>query len=167
MSRRSNKLTAADIMQKDVVTVGPEESLREALELMIENHITGLPVLDQKSRCVGLISAMDILGYEQDHAQDAAEANAEMARYFDPDTQRWEDVRVTAFALEEFAETPVAEIMSRDIVSVDPETSLSSVAALMIEQQIHRVLVMDEEKALLGLISSVDFVQLYADSQPA
>ena len=156
-------LRAADIMKKDVVVVSPEDSLQEALALITENHVTGLPVLDGKNRCVGLVSATDILTYEQDHAESAVEANADVARYFDPEQQRWESLRVGTFALEEFSELPISEIMSRDLIAVSPETPIREVASRMIEDNVHRILVLDEKNLLLGIISSFDFVRLAAE----
>ena len=60
----THQLAASDFMQRDVVTVAPDDTLRDALALMTENHVTGLPVMDGKSRCVGLITSSDILNYE-------------------------------------------------------------------------------------------------------
>ena len=156
------QLPAAEVMRTDVVTVDADDSLKLALALMTENHVTGLPVLDRKERCVGVISATDILCYEQDHAEDATEANAAMARYFDPETERWESVRVTSFALEEFAEIPVSELMCRDLIFVGPDASLGLVARKMTEKDVHRILVLDRSHCLLGIISTMDVVRLVA-----
>ncbi len=157
------RLTAADIMQTDVVTVAPRDTLQEAMTSMTENHVTGLPVLNSKDRCIGVITTSDILGYEQDHAEETAEANFEMARHFDPETQRWESIRVTAFALEEFGDIPVGDLMTRQLVSVDPNTPVRHIAKKMIEQGVRRVLVLNQEQYLLGIISAVDFVRLFAE----
>lgn len=164
MPRSSGKrLTAADIMQTDVVVVDSEDSLQDAMELMVENHITGLPVLGRGSRCVGMISATDILGYEQDHAEFAADANSETAQYFDPEQQRWESLRVGTFALEQFAELPVGEIMTRQLIHVTPDVPVRQVAKKMVDEEVHRMLVVDKEQQLVGIVSSFDFVKLAAE----
>ena len=72
------QVTAADIMQRDVVTISREETLSDAMELMTENHVSGLPVVDHGSRCIGLVSVTDILNYEQEHNEEVAEGNAEV-----------------------------------------------------------------------------------------
>jgi CBS domain-containing protein len=153
-------MTADDIMHRDVVTVSLGDTLQDAMNQMTENHVTGLPVMDRKSRCVGLISATDILNYEQEHTEFTAQANSDMARHFNMDTQRWESVRVTSFALEEFGEVRVDDVMARDLVSVARDTPVQVVAATMIKGGIHRVLVLDENQRLYGIISAFDFVQL-------
>ena len=156
-------LTAADIMQRDVIVVAPGDSLQEAMALITDNHVTGLPVMSAKSQCVGLISATDILNYEQEHTDFSSEANSDMARHFDMDTQRWESVRVSSYALEEFGDVRVKEVMSRDLIFVKREDSIREVAQTMLKQKIHRVPVLDEDQRLYGIISAVDFVQLFAD----
>ena len=148
------------MMNRHVVTVAPRDTVQTAMEMMVENHVTGLPVVDQAERCVGLISATDLLRYEQDHAEFSAEANSDLARYFDQMTQRWEDVRLTSYALEKLAELEVDEIMSRELIFVRPKTSIRNVARTILNQHVHRVLVLDTRKHLLGLISATDFVQL-------
>jgi CBS domain-containing protein len=164
MIKVPSNLTAADIMQTDVVSAGMEDSLQEAMSLMTENHVTGLPVLDRQSRCAGVVSATDILGFEQDHSEETADANAGLARHFDPESGRWEDVRVTSFALEEFADVPISEVMSHDVISVLPDAPLKTVAQSMVEHEVHRVLVVDGDRYMIGVISTVDFVRLFVDS---
>ena len=157
-------LVASDIMQRDMITISPQETLRDALGLMTDSHVTGLPVMDGKSRCVGLVCASDILNYEQEHAEESAEVNAEVAQHFNPDTQQWENVRLSAFALEEFGDVRVEEVMSRDLVSVEKDTPLKDVAHKMSDEKVHRILVMDHECRLFGIVSAVDFVRLWAES---
>ena len=149
-------------MNRHVVTIGPRDTLQSAMESMVENQVSGLPVVDEADRCVGLISTTDILRYEQDHPEFTAEANSDVARFFDQTTQQWEDVRLTSYALEKFGELNVDEIMSRELISVRPEASLPAVARTMLEQEVHRVLVLDRRRRLLGLITAIDFVRLAA-----
>ena len=158
-----DKLTAGDIMQRQIVAVAPQETLRDAMNLMTENHVTGLPVMDTRSRCIGVITATDILNYEQEHSEFVAEANTDMAQHFDMDSQRWESVRVSSFALEEFGDVKVQEVMARDLVSVHQKMSVIDVARLMKEHSVHRVLVLDDQQRIYGIISSSDYVSLVAE----
>jgi CBS domain-containing protein len=157
------ELVAADVMQRDMVTVSPVDTLRDALALMTENHVTGLPVMDDKSRCIGLITASDILGFEEEHADDSAE-KGDMMQHFNADSGRWESVPVSAFGLEEFGDVHVEEVMSRDLIWVDRDTSIKKIASQMINDDVHRVLVMDERFNLYGIITSFDFVRVVAET---
>ena len=155
--------TAANIMQRDVIVVYQNDTLQEAMSLMTQNHVTGLPVVNSKSKCVGIVTASDILNYEQDHPE-YHEANSDMAQHFDPETERWESVRVSSFALEEFGDVHVEEVMSTELVSVHTDASATEVAKKMIQEGIHRVLVLDDNFRLYGIITSMDIVRLYAES---
>lgn len=163
MSRATlQELVAADVMQRDMVTVAPSDTLRQALALMTENHVTGLPVMDERSRCIGLITASDILGFEEEHAEDNSDAG--MLQHFNAEIGKWESVPISAFGLEEFGDVRVEEVMTRELISVDRETPLKTVAQKMIDNDVHRVLVMDERFRLYGIISSFDFVRVVAES---
>lgn len=157
-----DRLEAADLMQRDLVTVAPQETLRDALGLMTENNVTGLPVMDDKDRCVGLITATDILTYEQDH--DETEPEDHTVQHFNSELQQWESVPTSAFGLEEFGDVRVEEVMSTELVWVERETLLKDVARKMLQERVHRVLVMDEHLRLYGIISSFDFVRVLAET---
>ncbi len=152
--------TAADIMSRDVVTVSPNDTLQDALTLLVENHVTGLPVINNQDRCVAVISMTDILDYEREHANDSEDG---MGRCFDPDTGRWEEIGLMDFALERTGQVAVSEIMSGDLIFVKPSTPIQDVAESMLKSQVHRILVMDEEQFLCGIISSFDFVRLASE----
>ena len=158
------QITAADMMQRDIITISRGDTLRDAIELMTENHIGGLPVMDQRSRCIGLVTATDILTYEQDHCQETEEGNAESARYYDSEAERWETIRLSTFALEELGAIPVSDVMACDLISVERDTPILQVAKTMRDASVHRVLVMDEENRLFGIIAAIDFVHLVANA---
>lgn len=161
MTKTTQRMTAADLMQRDIVTVESSDSLRDALKLMMENHVTGLPVMDRSSRCIGLVTASDILNYENENSNELASG---MTQFFDPDTQQWEDVPILAFSSEDFGDVQVAELMSRDLIWVSRDTPINQVAQRMVDERVHRVLVMDDRSQLYGIISSFDFVRVIAES---
>lgn len=159
----STRQTAADIMQHDVVTVMRSNTLRDAMSLLTENHVTGLPVMDEHSRCIGIVSATDILNFEQEHCEETEEGNSDVAQYYDPESEQWETIRLSAFALEEFGDVRVEQVMATDLIWVERETPLQEVAAKMFQAGVHRVLVLDQQQRLYGIISSFDFVRLVAE----
>jgi CBS domain-containing protein len=156
------RFVAADYMQRDVVTVSPGDTLRQALDLMTANHVTGLPVMDENARCIGLITSSDILNYEQDHANESSDAGT--AEFFDPETQQWETVPISAFGLQEFGDVRVRDVMTHDLIWVDRNTPLKEVARKMLVDEVHRVLVMDSAARLYGILSAYDFVRVAAES---
>ncbi len=161
----SRPRTAADIMQRDLIVVDPADSLRHAMTLMTENHVTGLPVVDSNSRCVGVVSATDILNYEHEQTEFRSEDRDETTQHYDMETQRWESVRVSHFAVDEHGEVPVTDVMSAELVSVERGTPLPDVANTMVKNGIHRVLVMGGGQRLYGIISATDFVRIFANQK--
>ena len=152
---------AATLMKRDIVTVSPSDTLKDALALMVENHVTGLPVMNDQCRCVGLITSTDILTYAEEHSDDVGGATTQ---YFDSESQQWETMPLANFGLDEFGEVPVSEVMSCDLIWVQRDTPLNEVAARMLKEHVHRVLVMDKQSKLYGIISAYDFVRLVAES---
>jgi CBS-domain-containing membrane protein len=162
MIKLAQRLVAADFMQRDIITVGPTDTLRDALGLMTENHVTGLPAMDDDCRCIGLVTSSDILNYEQEQSDYSSVTDT--LQYFDPESQKWETVRLSCFGLEEFGDVQVKEVMSTDLVWVRRDMSLKSVCRRMADDKVHRVLVMDENGNLYGIISAVDVVRVIAES---
>ena len=161
MANANARLMAADYMQRDIVTVTPDDTLRDALALMTQNHVTGLPVMNGDSRCVGLITSSDILNYEEERAGDSADSGT--TQFFDPETQQWETVLLSAFGLEEFGDVRVNDVMTRNLIWVDRRATLKEVARRMIDERVHRVLVMDTQANLYGIISAYDLVRVVAE----
>ena len=155
-------LNAADIMQRKVVVVGPNDSLHDAMLLITEQHVTGLPVLDAKDRCIGVIAASDILTFVDENADSANDSSANMGRHFNPDQYRWEEIGLSAFGADDYGDTRVSELMARDLIAVAPDAPVNEVAQLMENKNVHRVLVLDDEQKLHGIISSFDFVRMVA-----
>jgi CBS domain-containing protein len=167
-------------MTTDVVSVGPELSLRAALDLLASRHIGGVPVV-AGGRVVGVLSMSDILSFQ---------ASTPVVPAAEPDRPEWElespeewregDEAPSAFfsdlwpdaggdvleRLEQtgtpewdlLAEHTVSEAMTRTVVAVGPETPARAAARLMTQFDIHRVLVLDDGK-LCGVLSSMDVVR--------
>ncbi len=155
---------AKELMQTDVVTIGPSDSLRDAMELMVDSHVSGLPVVDKKDRCIGVLSVTDVLGAEYEQAESALGTDVEeVGSYYDPDSQQWENMRF-AGSVDELPDMTVSDVMTYEIVSVSPDASLRDVAQRMLKQQVHRVLVMDSKQYLHGIIAAIDLVRLVAET---
>jgi len=173
-----------DLMSTDVVSVSPELSLRNALELLAARHIGGAPVVSG-GRVVGVVSMSDILSFEASTPVVPSGGAGEAERDLEP-AEEWregddapaaffEDLWPDAGAdvLERFeqtggpewdllAEHTVAEAMSRQVVSVGPRTSAEEAARLMSRLEIHRLLVLDDGR-LAGVLSAMDLVRAMAE----
>lgn len=154
--------TAADIMQRHVVSIGPRGTIQEAMVLIAEHHVSGLPVMDTHDHCIGVITASDILAFVEDEQEEAAGTIEHSGRFFNSESSRWETVLLSSAMMDEFGSTPVEDVMTRDIIKMSPDAPAVQAALLMEEHTIHRVFVLDDRQRLLGVISALDFVRLAA-----
>lgn len=177
-------LTLRDIMTSEVVTLDPEMTLRDALEILTARHISGAPVVAGE-RIVGVFSAMDAIEFlattpgvpdvmstqsdgEPEALLDTANTDAEApAAYFidfwsdaGADVgERFRDVGAAAWDL--LAEHTVSEAMSRRVAVLAPDASVRAAADVMQRTRVHRVLVMDGTK-LAGIVSALDIANAVA-----
>ena len=131
-------LRVKDIMTCDVSTLAPEATIREAMEMLHTAHLGGAPVVRGK-RVVGVISMTDVA---------------------DLLVNGPEPVTIDGDSL--LDERSVADAMTREVISVAPDTSVKAAATLMRTRGVHRVLVMDEAE-LAGIVSSLDIARAVSE----
>ena len=130
-------LRVADLMTIDPITVVIDATIEDAEDLMRRHHVTGLPVVDDAGRLIGVISQTDILFL------DVPEVRAIIRR-------RAHGVRV-------------GEVMSAPPVTIDTGASIQDAAIRMHSQSIHRLVAVDDHGRPVGVISAMDFVALAAE----
>lgn len=152
-------MKAADVMTRNVLTVGPECSVAQAIRLMLDNNISGLPVLEADRKLVGILTEGDLLR--------RSETGTQRHR------PRWLEILMgPGRAAGEYVRThgrKVEDIMSTDVVSVAADTPLDEVVGLMERRRIKRVPVLDGD-ALIGIVSRADLLRSILgvlDAQPA
>lgn len=144
-------MRATDVMVRDVVTVRPDTDVAEAIRLLADNDVSALPVLDNESNLIGMLSEADPIH--------RAEISAEKHRPW------WLEAVTGASTLaEEFAKShgkKVGEVMTDGVISVTEETQLSKIAALFERKRIKRVPVVKDGK-LVGIVSRSNLIQALA-----
>lgn len=180
-------LRLRDIMTTELVTVSPELSLRDAMELFVTHHVSGAPVVAQH-RVVGVVSVTDLLEFvaaapavpdetrldadlgELEIDGELGEGDEPSATWFverrvDEETDvgaRFEEIGERRAALDRFAEHTVSEVMNDNICSLPSNTRVDQAADFMRTAAIHRVLVMDDG-VLNGIVSLKDIADAVAD----
>ena len=130
---------ARDWMTRDVITISPETSLREAHEIMKTRRVRRLPVVDH-GRIVGMVTLGDVRGAEPSQASSLSV---------------WELNDLVA-------KLKVAEIMSRDPVTIQQNASIGEAARIMLEKKFSGLPVADEAGHLVGIITESDIFRLVA-----
>ena len=141
-------MKAEYVMTADVVSVSPNHSVRHAAQLMLDHRISGLPVLDDNGRVVGLVTEGDLMR----RSELGVQALAPIGRQFTTS----ED---SARAYVKSHSWKVADVMTADPVVVDEGTSLTQIADLMTERGIKRVPVM-RGTHLIGIVSRADLLRV-------
>lgn len=125
-----------DFMTIDPVVISPSAGIDEAARVLQAFEVSGLPVVDDDGRLLGVISQTDLL------------------QAGDRGTRRLSSAS---------AVPRVADVMSSPPISVTMLTPLTEAARAMRENAVHRVVVVDEAGHAIGVLSSMDFVALYAE----
>lgn len=152
-------VTVKEIMTRDVRTVRVEAPLREAAWQLLERHVSSLAVVDEESRPVGVLSLHDVLRalgpLPRSHAADAPTI---YSGTLSPDEVRalLADVDV------EDLEGDVRICMTPGLISCGGETSVRDAARTMAGRGVHRLFVVDDDRRLLGVVSSMDVVSYVA-----
>ncbi|MBT3783423.1 CBS domain-containing protein [bacterium] len=132
-------MKARDMMTFRVVTIGEGESVETARDLIVEESIKGLPVLDAEGKLCGIVTQSDLF-------------------------QIWEMMEQGWLKKDEFInETKVRDVMVKKVVTVQEDATLDEVSKTIVENSVHRVLVMDGEN-VSGIISTLDLLKILTRS---
>jgi CBS domain-containing protein len=151
------QLTAADVMNTQVLAVRPDMTVHELAEFLTENQITGAPVLDRHGRLVGVVSETDITESETERVEMVHDRS-------DPefDLRGWEDKANPDEIRGLHVESEglfVRDIMTPSAYTVPHDTPVSRLAQTMIAGRIHRLLVTREAR-VVGIVTSLDLLKL-------
>ncbi len=140
-------LTARDIMTTDVVTIGPDATVREAAALMVESGAGALPVL-KDGRLVGILSHTDYTLHEG--SRPVSGAYTMMRRLLSP-----EHMEAT---LAELADHPVSEVMASDVSTANEDTPIWRIAQRMARERIRHIPIVNG-KDVVGMVTLQDFLK--------
>lgn len=179
-------LRLRDIMTRDVLTLSPETTLRDAVDLLATRHVGGAPVV-AGAHVVGVVSMSDLLDF-QASASPVTSDHTEPVEWGDGEEQReeWDDESEpsgtffsglwtepgadadtrfdTSPAVERdlLEEHTVSEVMERRVRALRPDAPVETAAEVMARAGIHRVLVMEGEE-LRGIVTTMDVTRAVAD----
>jgi CBS domain-containing protein len=178
-------LRVRDAMTREVLSVTPDTTLREAAELFVRRHVSGAPVVEGR-RVVGVVSATDVLEFVATHPPvprqradsrelgewaerpESEPEDAAPGAYFadlwpDADaemTQRFADSEGPEWDV--FAEHTVEEVMTQSVCALPSKSSVAAAAEQMKSAGVHRLLVIDDGE-LVGIITSTDVARAVAE----
>src|ERR1700730_220782 len=146
-------MNASDVMVCDVVTVGAEEAVSKAVQLLVDHDISALPVVDGERRVIGILSEADLLHREKIGTE---KHRAWWLEAVTPPS-------VLALDYTKSHGRRVAELMSEDIISANEDTPLSELANILEKHRIKRVPILKDGK-LVGIVSRSNLIQALASA---
>ncbi len=151
-------LIAADLMNPTVVTIPQSMSLRGAAHVLAQADVSGAPVVDAAGRCIGVISARDFVAWAE-HGGSAAKRQPHASECFCSD---WKLMSGDALP-----DDTVECFMTADPVTVSHTTPIGTLAQMMVDARIHRVVVLDRIGRPVGVVSSTDVLAAVARAAQA
>jgi CBS domain-containing protein len=126
-------MRVVDLMTSDVITASPDTPIKAAARLMVRNKVSGLPIVDENTRVVGIITEADFL-------------RLEVAREEADDPQPVERVE---------------QVMNRSVLTINPDATVTEAARIMVVNDVNRLPVTDNNGKSLGIISRLDVVAAF------
>lgn len=140
-----------EIMTSEVVTVSIDESVEQCAKLLQEYNISGLPVLDAAGKVAGMITEGDLIRRaSRIKAPGYLEILGGLIYLGSP--KKFVDELQRAMSLE------AGQLMSKNLISVNPEDTVEKAATLMVEKKVSRLPVIDDQEKLVGIVSRRDIM---------
>jgi CBS domain-containing protein len=148
VERFTRSVTARDIMNEDVVTLTPEETLEDAVKAMSGGGVSGAPVTGPDRKVLGIISEKDIL-----RRMMGGRSGSIM-------TMMTGCLQAGGCMCMRVRDLTVREVMSTPAVTVRAEATLAEMADLLAQRKVNRLPVTNNEGRLLGILARNDIVNV-------
>jgi CBS domain-containing protein len=146
------ELRVAEISHSEWPTLGPEETVEAAIKLFAESGISGAPVVEDR-RLAGIVTEGDLIFRDADIK---APGFLDILGGLIP-LGSWDEYRTEAL---KSAGVTVDEVMTTDVITVSPGTTLAEAATIMAERRV-KILPVTEDGALSGVVTRMDILTLH------
>lgn len=144
-------MQAKDVMTRDVVHISPATGVRHAVAVMLQNNVSGLPVVDDQGRVCGMLTEGDLLLRREIRLSPRPARSPEIISELD---------------LERYINSngwSVADVMSQDVIVAGPDSEISDIAQSLQTHRIKRLPIVEDGK-LIGIVSRRDILPLIIDA---
>ncbi len=147
-------LRVREVMTPEPVTVRPDTSLRELVELLINRDYRAVPVVDEEGRLLGIITNTDLI------ERGGLRMRVELLGALDP--------AALAHELDALAASgaTAAAVMTRQVVTVSPDERVAAAAHLMVSHRLKRLPVVDAASRVVGMLSRADILRTIGEGYP-
>ncbi|MBH8576734.1 CBS domain-containing protein [Nostocaceae cyanobacterium CENA369] len=149
--------TVAEVMSHNPIVVRAETPLNEAVQIIAERRISGLPVVDDAGKLVGIISETDLMWQETGVTPPAYIMFLDSVIYLQNPATYERD-------LHKALGQTVGEVMSKNPITISPDKTVKEAAQLMHDRNVHRLPVLDSAGQVIGILTRGDIIRAMAAS---
>jgi len=139
-------MKVTDVMNRDVVVVSPRMPLKDVARVLVNRHFSGVPVVDDDGKVLGVLSEADILAKERGPGG----ASSIFGRALELET--WGQKHDARDA---------GDAMTAPAVTIRPQRSVAEAASLMLDRGVNRLPVVDADEKLVGIVTRADLVRAF------
>lgn len=144
--------TVQDYMTANPITIGPAANVEDAVKLMEEKGISGLPVVDDSGTLVGIFSEGDVLMREAPMKPPLFMTLLGGVIYFESPSKFHDHIKKSLGML-------VSDLMTTKVITTSPDTSLNEVSDQILSKKVNRLPVVDADSKLVGIVTRHDLVR--------
>ncbi|MDJ0788632.1 MAG: CBS domain-containing protein [Myxococcota bacterium] len=148
------KRLVSELMTPSVACLTPKTTVREAARQLAERRVGGAPVVDSGGAILGVVTQNDLARFAAQRV-----SVSESGEFFTTD----DDYADLEGLPSDTLSTPVEQVMTSPVHTVNPDTSAAVAANIMRERRIHR-LVVTERGRLVGMITSLDLMRVVEEA---
>lgn len=152
-------IQARDVMTPNVTTIAEDLPVKKMIQIIRNTGFSGFPVVDASGRASGLVSQNDVLRALA-WAVEAAALKKSIRKGKGGTRVRLPRGKGGVAGL---LERPVKELMTSGILSCSPDAPATEICETMVSKRIHRLVVLDEDGRVVGLISASDLVKKFGE----
>ncbi len=149
--------TAKDVMNTTIHSVTPETSVKDLVKFLMDHQISGAPVMDEQGQLAGVVTEGDLIFRDANVHLPTVVAIFDSIIYL-------ENPRKYEHELQKIIGGKVRDIMSTDLLTITPETTMQEMATIMHEKKRHLLPVVDQGK-MVGIVGKADLVRAIANEE--
>ncbi|WP_097015851.1 HPP family protein [Anaerocolumna aminovalerica] len=152
-------IKAFDIMNTKVLSIGPNASVEEAVKMFSQNKISGLPVVDDNNKLIGILTERDIVVFSSDlHVIPLISSSNWISPYTDVSK-----ISSSKRGYDLISKTQVEKVMTKKLYDVTGDASWYEIVKIMKSGKINHIPVVDNERKLIGIITRTDMLNYMAE----
>ncbi len=151
-------ITVEEAMQKDVIKFKDVDTIRYVSSILREKKISGAPIVDEDNKVMGIVSEGDIMRLIEVHSPNINLILPAPLDLIELPVRMRLELDEMAEGVAKAASVLIGEIMTKKVISIKKDASISDAAEIMDSHDINRLPVVDEDTKLIGIITRGDII---------